>query len=185
MRRPAAVAAVVAAVAIGGGCGGDSAETAEGGGFKVQASTTVTTGSLPTKARFVARVNQICRKAWKLILRNFSRYSSWQSPRMSEADVFAKTVRLTYLASVDFYIFDPIYRMGAPKGEERAAEDVIGTMQIAVERGQRVVRVPTTEKLLALFADYNEVARDYGLDECLVEGPHLPKASTPEGPPDT
>lgn len=183
MKWLAALLVVIAAVAIGSGCGGDDSETAEGSGFKVLASTTVTTGSLPTKARFVARVNQICRNGWKVILQNFREYSGWQSPRMSEEERFAKSVRLSYLAGVDFHIFDEIYNLGAPEGEEKNAEDIIGTMQIAVERGQRVVSVPTTDELVALFADYNEIAREYGLDECLIEDSHLPKTAPPEGLP--
>lgn len=170
---------VGAAVAIGSGCGGDGSETAEGGGFSVYADTTMTTGSLPTKARFVARVNQICRYGWKVIHENFRDYSSWQSPRLSEEKLFARSVRLSYLAGLDFHIFDEIYRLGAPKGEERAAEDVIGAMQTAVERGQRVVTVPTSEELVALFADYNQIAGEYGFSDCLVEGSHLPETAPP------
>jgi hypothetical protein len=178
MQRLAA-AAVAAAIVIGGGCGGDSSTGASGQDFSVIADTTMTTGSLPTKARFVARVNQICRNGWKVILQNFDEYSSWQSPSLSEQQLFAKSVRLSYLAGVDFHIFDEIQNLGAPKGEERAAEDVIGTMQIAVERGQRVVPVPTTAKLEALFADYNRVAGEYGFDECLVDSSHLPETAPP------
>jgi len=179
MMRWLVAIAVVAALAIGAGCGGDSSENAEGQGFVVQASTTMTTGSLPTKARFVARVNQICRNGWKVILQNFDEYSSWQDPKLTERKLFAMSVRLSYLAGVDFHIFDEIYNLGAPKGEERAAEDVIGELQTAVERGQRVVTVPNTAKLEALFADYNRAAREYGFDECLIGGSHLPETAPP------
>lgn len=167
--------AVAVALLITVGCGGEDSAGAGNQKFSVRADTTVTTGSLPTKARFVARVNQICRNGWKVILQNFSEYSSWQDPKLSERQLFAKSVRLSYTAGVDFHIFDEIYNLGAPKGEERPTEDVIGAMQVAVEKGQRVVSVPTAAKLKELFAKYNQAAHEYGFDDCLVAGSHLPK----------
>jgi hypothetical protein len=180
-RRPlAALAAGALALSLllGGGCGGGESSTSGATGepaFTVEAITTVTTGSTPMKAVFLARVNRICRRNWSEILENFAEYSSWQGKGLSEQQLFAKSVRDSYLAGVDFLIFDPIFRLGAPKGEEREVEDVIGAMQIAVEKGQRVVSVPTTKKLEDLFADYNQAAREYGLVDCLVQAGHLPE----------
>jgi hypothetical protein len=175
------VAGALSLVLAAAGCGGESpgGGTSGGSSFVVRASTTVTTGAASTRAHFVARVNQICRKKWRVILENFSQYSSWQGPELTERQLYADSIRESYLAGVDFHIFDSIFKMGAPKGQERAVEEVIGAMQAAVETGQRVVAVDNAAKLEALFGDYNAAAREYGFVDCLVESPHLPKLSPP------
>ena len=129
-----------------------------------------------TKARFVTQANHACRHGWGVILENFAQYSSWQSPKLSERELFAKAVRFSFLAGLDFWIFDPIQKLKAPVGEKESVEEVIGKMQIAVERGERGLRAYTPTQLSAQFADYNRVARRYGLEDCLVDGARLLKA---------
>jgi hypothetical protein len=132
----------------------------------------MSTGSL-TKPRFVVRVNELCRREWPVIVENFAEYSGVQSPRMSRKDLFAKSVRLSFLAGLDFHVFDNIRRMKAPAGEQRQVEGVIGEMQIAVERGQRELHAYSPGQLSAQFADYNRAARRYGLVDCVVDGTRL------------
>jgi hypothetical protein len=186
--RWAALIAVVAATAVGAaGCGGSAGDDASGSPaneFTVRADTTVSANKSLTKAALIERVNEICQNRWPKILSNFSKYSSWQNPPISKADLFARSVRLSYTAGVDLHIFDRIYYLGAPPSQRQAVEAVIGALQEAVERGQRVVRVTNRGQLEALFADYNAKASRYGFDECLVKGSHLPHASKPVGLPD-
>jgi hypothetical protein len=163
---------IAASVAVAG-CG---SETDPREDFTVRASTTVATGPLDRK-RFVVRVNRICRKAWVEVLGNFSRYSGWpDQARLSEQDAFAKSVRLTFLAGYDFYVFDEIYNLGGPPEEERQVEEIIGELQRAVELGQRRIRVESAGELTELFAGYNRLARGYGLDDCLVDGERVKRA---------
>ncbi len=176
-RLIAALVVLVVAATMTIGCGGDSGATdSQDHEFSVLADTTVTTGSLP-KGAFIAQVNDLCRRKWQVILHNFVLYSGWLNPRWSKERRFANAVRLSYMAGVDFHIFDDIFRLGAPVGEQRDVENVIGPMQEAVERGQRQVRITSNAQLEALFDNYNQAARRYGLNECLVEGQHLPPAS--------
>jgi hypothetical protein len=167
------VTAVVIAVAGAlGGCGGGSSDATGGEAFVVRADTTMTTGKLP-KARFVVRVNQLCRKGWGPILDNFARYLKWEHRNLSPREQFARTVRVTLMAGIDFYIFDVIHELGAPAGEEREIERMIGAMQEAVERGQRLGPLYSVAEISALFDDFNQRARRYSLDDCLVDEPHI------------
>ena len=165
-------AALVVAVAIAG-CGGDSSTATGEQTFSVKADTTMTAGSI-TKAQFIDRVDKICHDGMAVVRKNFTEYSGWQSPHLSKEDLFAKAVRLSFLAGLDFEVFDKIFLLKAPEGETKQVEEVIGAMQLAVERGQRELRVPSPAQLTALFADYNQRAREYGLNgECLVDGTQL------------
>ncbi|MET0305165.1 MAG: hypothetical protein ABW196_02925 [Solirubrobacterales bacterium] len=167
---------LVAAASLAIGCGGEGGEESTGAGFNVYASTTVTTGPLD-KPRFVAHVNKLCREGWAEILDNFTEYSSWQkAKKMSRQEVFIDSVRESFLAGFDFHVFDEIYLLGGPSGEEKDVEDVIGALQLAVERGQRQVQVSSPSQLTALFADYNRRARAYGLEDCLVDGVRVQRA---------
>jgi hypothetical protein len=160
----------LAAAVIGVGCGGsgDDEDT-----YSVEADTTVTTAAV-AKASYIPRINFICRKAWREISDNFAEYSSWQSPGMPERKRFEVTARESLIAGIVFYIFDGIYNLGAPQGEEREVENVIGTMQSASERGQkRLAPVSSISDVTDLYGEYNERARRYGLNECLVDKARL------------
>jgi hypothetical protein len=161
------------------GCGGESSSgdelSSHSDTYDVEADTTMTTAANLDQAEFLARTEEICRRAWKPILKNFAEYSSWQHRKMPERKRFVEAVQLTLLASIDFYIFDEIYNLGAPKGEERETEEIIGTMQSAVERGQKKLEpIASVAQIVNLFDEYNRRASRYGLsDECLVDEPHL------------
>lgn len=173
-KRLASSLLVVSLVMAFAGCGSDGDST--DAGFRVQASTTVTTGSLG-KPQFVHRVNQLCREGWVIILDNFTKYSSWQEgDGLTRQEIFAKSVKESFLAGFDFHVFDEIYRLGGPEGEEESVEDVIGALQLAVERGQRQLRVTTPAQLDSLFADYNRRALEYGFVDCLVDAGRVRRA---------
>ena len=156
------------------GCGGSGAGS-EGGGttYNVEADTTVTTAKI-AKAGYVPRVNAICRKAWRVISENFAQYSSWQKPNAPERKRFENSVRESLTAGIVFHIFDNIYNLGAPKGEEGEVEEIIGTMQSASERAQKgLAPVSTISDVADLYSEYNQRARRYGFDECLVDEARL------------
>jgi hypothetical protein len=159
-------------VFVAGCSGGDSEGTGGEKPFTVQASTTITAGKLP-RPQFVDRVNKFCRKAWLIILDNFAQYYRWQTKKLSESKRFSMTARLTLMAGIDFYIFDKIYELGAPGEDRLEIEEMIGAMQEAVERGQRLGPLHSVAEITALFADFNRRAGQYGLSDCLVDETHI------------
>jgi len=129
----------------------------------------VTTANIG-QAEFVKQTNRTCREAWPTIVDNFAKYSSWQDPKLSERRGFAEAVQLSLLAGIDFHIFDEIHDSPVPDGQGDDVEEIIGTMQYAVEQGQqRLAPIATPAQVVALFADYNALAREYGLGDCLVD----------------
>jgi hypothetical protein len=168
------------ATAINAGCGGSNGSDGDSSSsgspastYEVVASTTVATAAYP-EDQLVPRIERICRKAWPVVIDNFVKYRSWQDSKESSRKLFAKSARLSLMAGIDFHIFDEIYQLGAPRGEERGIEEMIGSMQLAVELAQKGLEpVSTVPRIARLFADYNERAESYGLDECLVDEARL------------
>lgn len=150
-------------------CGGDEADD-----FQVRASTTMSVASPPiAKAQFVEGANQICREAWVEVRENLAKHMSRQDMGMSARARFADTVRTPFLAGIDFFIFDYIRRLGAPPGQAAEIEAIIGPFQESVELGQRRVRLFSVEQVEDHFRVYNQRARRYGLDDCLVSEARL------------
>ena len=188
MHRQGAVAAAAVLAAIIVGCGGGAGDSGSTGGeaskngghqSSTRAETTATTTKSVTKTnpKFLAQANSLCRRKWRFVL-NAVRQTAvlWakQYPRVDERQNFLRAVHLSYFASINYVVFDWIRRLGAPPGQAQAVEDVIETMQEAVERGERGVPVTSVAQVKGLFADYNRKASRYGLDKCLVAGGHLP-----------
>jgi hypothetical protein len=131
------------------------------------------TGEL-TKPRFVSQLNGICREAWATIVDNWHGYTRTQSPGLSEHESFEDAVRESLLPGVVFLIFDDIHMTGAPRGDERTIEEMIGPFQVAAELGGKGRwRAHSVAEITPHFAEYNVRARHYGLDDCLVDQAHL------------
>ncbi len=179
MRSLVAAAAIVALVALAMGCGGadDSPTGSEGREFQVTgADTTVTPVESLTKAEFLAHVNDLCKRKWPFILnaaRQTANFTRQLHPDTSELQQYRRGVRISYYPAIDYHLYDEIQRLGGPPGETQTIEEVLGSMQEAVERGQRTV-TSSAAQIERLFAIYNPIARKYGLDECLFQGRHLP-----------
>jgi hypothetical protein len=74
----------------------------------------------------------------------------------------------------NFHIFDNFRILGAPAGEQRAIEEIIGPFQAAVELGWKERwRAYSIADIPPQFEIYNRRARRYGLDDCLVDKAHL------------
>lgn len=166
------LAALVAYGATASGCGDDGSSA--DGGYTVRAATTMTTADID-RTQFVGRVNRICREAWVTILDNFATHRRIQERAGTARQRFAEGVQVSLMAGIDFHIFDSIRILGAPKGQERAIEEIIGPMQYAVETAQiqRPPRLHSVADVEAHFSEYNRKARLYGLDDCLVNEAHL------------
>jgi hypothetical protein len=174
-RRGAAILLGVTMLAAGCGGEGSPAEGDPAASYDPEASTTMTVARpLMTKAQFVARMSETCRKAWITVKDNWAEYTSTQDGKKGEVERFDEAVRTSLLSGIDFHIFDNFRILGAPPGEEEAIEAIIGPFQIAVELGwQARWHARTTADVVAQFQTYNERARAYGLDECLVDEAHL------------
>lgn len=172
IKRSIVLLAVATATALAGsGCGGSSG--AAENTYSVEADTVVTTASF-AKAQLVPRINKICRQAWVVITDNFTEYSSWHNSKKGPPRRFAEAVRLSLLAGIQFHIFDGIYRLGAPQGEEPEVEAIIGSMQSANERGMKqLAPVSSIAQISELYGDYNQRARRFGIDDCLVDEARL------------
>jgi hypothetical protein len=132
-----------------------------------------------TQPQFILRVSKICRRAWVTILDNFAKYSSWQDPKVSKRKRFEEAVQLSLMAGIDFHIFDQIRNLGAPKGDEREIEEIIGPMQSAVEREQKkLVPISSVAQVSAPFDGFNQRASEYGIDDCRVNENRLKKIET-------
>lgn len=168
---------LIAAIAvIAAGCGGSSSSADAGNQtYSVEAETTMTTANV-SKAQFVSQANKLCREAWVTILRNFAEYSGWHETKTNKKKNFVESVQLSLLAGIEFHIFDEIRNLGSPQGEEQAIEEIIGPMQSAIERGQKkLAPISSVAKVSKLFGEYDQLARRYGLDDCLVDTAHLHK----------
>lgn len=174
MRRLIGVALAIAVIAAGcGDSDGDSAGAAgqtSSGGVDIER----TTDSM-TKAQYVAHFNAVCRRAWPEIRENTAEYSKFQNPGLSEKKLFAKVVRYSFMAGFDFHVFNPMHELGTPAdSSEHQGTTMNFAMKEAVERAIHRMWLHSPAQLAALFADYNQAARRYGLDECLIAGSHLP-----------
>lgn len=161
------LALAVAIAGCGGGSGGDD-------GYEVKASTTMTVASPPiAPPQFLRQMNRTCREAWNKVTENFSVYSSTQDSEVARRRRMAETIQLSLLAGLDFHIFDNFRIMGSPAGQEEAIEEIIGPFQKSVELGQIRLRLFSIADVANHFREYNGLAAAYGLDDCLVDLPHL------------
>lgn len=152
-------------------CGGDGPAES----YDPEASTTMKIAKPPlSQAQFVRRVNGICREAWETVLDNWEVHTGNQDLKISQRKRFEEAVRVSLLAGIVFHIFDDIRQLGAPVGDEQEIEEIIGPFQIAAELGWKERwRAHNTADVEAQFETYNERARAYGLDDCLVDEAHL------------
>ncbi|HWM63041.1 MAG TPA: hypothetical protein VNP96_03530 [Solirubrobacterales bacterium] len=154
-------AMIVAVLVIG--CGNDADGDPE---RTTMASTTVTTGSLAT-AQYLAKINDYCQRDWARMLEKFADYQDAKGPNVSKKRLFIGASWRFLLPGIQFQ-FDVMRNSGAPEGGEVEVEEMIGTMQLAIESGQRQ-RISSAEQLSTLFEDYNRLAQQYGIDECVVD----------------
>lgn len=177
-KRPLALFVFVLALAAVAGCGGDTKEAPPRPTVQTydpEASTEMTTASL-TRAEFVRRMNGTCRRAWATVWDNWRVYSRTQDRKQSKRARTAEAIELSLLAGIDFHIFDNFRAIGAPPGDERRLEATIEPFQAAVELGwEKIEPVSTFAEVAELFGPYNKRALAYGLDDCVVDGPHLRK----------
>jgi hypothetical protein len=156
-------------------CGGDDPSAESKRPYDIVASTTMTVATPRlTKPEFIRRMSKICGAAWVKAARYWRMYRHTQEPTLSERERFEDAVRVTLLASLDFYIFDNFRIIGGPAGSTDELERVIAPFQEAVELGQmNRWRAHTTAEVARQFRTFNRRAARYGLADCLVNESHL------------
>jgi hypothetical protein len=155
----------LAAVAIGG-CGGQ--EDSSGQAKKestVHIGLPVYINSL-TKEQYLQQADRICRKSWADLLGYFVKYRRQRAGKDSEAAIFAYAAQEYFLPSAQFW-FDDVSYLGAPRGDEEEVEDMLKALQLAVHSAEEL-RIPSPRVLVAAFSSFNRLAREYGLDACVV-----------------
>lgn len=173
--RAACATLIAALLAVATGCGGSQPSDDPLAGYDVEANTTMTAAKPPLgKAEFVNRVNRACRYAWTRVGENWRRYVDDQDPGISRLARYARAVKSSFLYGIDIFVFDSIRQLGAPPGDERAIEEIIGPFQATVELGwMGRWRARSIPEVVSRFETFNERAARYGLDDCLVDGSHL------------
>jgi hypothetical protein len=126
-----------------------------------------------SKPKFLAHINAVCRWAWGKIRRSFAEAELIRNAKQSRKAWFTEALRLIVVGGIDFHIFDAIRITGSPPGEENRIEKILGPMQEAVERAQRINHVHSVAELPGRFRVYNERAQQYGLNDCLVNMAHV------------
>jgi hypothetical protein len=128
-----------------------------------------------SKARFVARVNRLCRQAWPAIRRNFAVYRSTEDTELSERRRFKQAIGRSLLPEIESRFFTPILSLGAPRGDEAELREIMRWLGEAIELGQGgpgAFPITTPVILWDLFDMFNPLARRYGLGQCLVNARH-------------
>lgn len=162
---------LVAVAAIGpimGGCGSstdDDPKETTGRSTLQKIGLPVFVNSL-TKAQYLARANKLCRRSWADMLNEFTYYRNRRNPNADQSRLFAYVSKESFLPHMQFW-FDDISYLGAPRDEEVKVEDMLKALQWAVHSGQER-RIPSASFLVAVFSSFNQLAREYGLDGCLV-----------------
>jgi len=136
-----------------------------------------------SRAKFIAKAESICREAWPAIRKDYGIYGRTEESGLSKKRRTAEAMRVTLMASIDLHIFDQIHTLGSPQGQKIAAERLIGAMQEAVERGQRLDPLYSVAEVVELYGPFNKRAAAYGLHDCLVNSTHLRIPVPPPKPP--
>lgn len=153
------ICAVALASAATLGCGsGSSNEASVTSGPR----TSVTTSSV-SKTEYINRANGVCEKSWAIALPSFQR--RYKSTLHGKA--FNAASQNIFLPSLQLQ-FDDIQYIGAPDGDERQVEEMIGALQLAVYRGEEQI-VSSPRQMVHIFAKFSRLAIQYGIDSCPVE----------------
>lgn len=159
-RLLAVLAAVLGIALIAAGCGGSSNE--EG----------TTTASL-TKAEFVKKGNEICKRGSAEIEEAFEKFakenhlSKSKQPSKAEIEKVSESIIVPNIRSQ----VEGIKALGVPKEDATGAEEVIASAEKSLERVEADPTLITEEgSSKDPFTETNKLAKAYGLTACAEEG---------------
>ena len=198
----AVVAAILLLPVILGGCGSSSSDaTGETSTSTTSEVPVDTTREVPArvilkttdidKATYIARANLRCDGVWHHMLRSYTeiypsvahafRTEPNPSPKAEKGfETAAQETLLPYLQEE----FDNVQYLGAPEGEDEPVTTVLRALQDAVYDGQEQT-VSTPQQLAAFFIDFNQLARQYGIDHCLTQATRFDPTGKPREPTQT
>lgn len=163
----ATLTAVVAVAVLVAGCGDEGESTgSDQAAAEPRIGLPVFVNSL-AKAEYLKEANKLCRISWADMLQEFDRYRRERGSREGEGDLFAYVSRQSFLPHMQFW-FDDISYLGAPKGDREEVEDMLKALQWAVFSGAEL-RIGSPGTMAAVFSSFNRLAREYELNDCLVE----------------
>lgn len=127
------------------------------------------------KAEYIRRANLQCDSVWHNMLRSFAEiYPSVAHAFQKESNPTPKAEKGFEIAAQETLLpylqeeFDNVQYLGAPEDEDEPVTTVLRALQNAVYDGQEQT-VSTPDQLAAVFANFNQRAREYGIKHCLTQ----------------
>jgi hypothetical protein len=143
------------------GCGGgaDASGSAEDGVVVVSA------GSL-SKAAFVKKVNALClREQTKLYAETVEHLKRNTRPgARPSASLYKETLNTLFIPGTEEQV-EQIQAIGAPKGDEPAVEEILTSLQQALEAGRDLPEKETI-RMEKLLEPSGRLAKEYGIGNC-------------------
>jgi hypothetical protein len=157
------------------GCGSeDGSSEARGSNVTPEVGLPLHYSSL-TKAQYLVRANRICEASWTEMVGRFADAQRQQGPNADQAKMFAYSSQTSFLLHMQFW-YDDISYLGAPKGDKHRVEEMLKALQLAVVIGEEW-HIPNATLYSAIFSTFSRLARQYGLDECVVSANFFESAS--------
>ncbi len=153
------------------GCGGGSDDSATKTASSSEPSVTIPWGPKSFgRAEYIKRAEQVCKEGRTSMPTSFrGRYRNVNSGKL-----YTEATSNIFLPGIQLW-FDDVAYLGAPPGEKPQVAELLTAMQRAVYASE-AQHIVSSGQLIAQFAHYNQLAREYGLNRCLVEG--VPFAAT-------
>lgn len=144
------------------GCGGGADAS---GGSAEDGLVAVSAGSL-SKAAFVKKVNALCfREQTKLYAETVEHLKRNTRPgARPSASLYKETLNTLFIPGMEEQVRQ-IQAIGAPKGDEPAVEEVLTSLQGALEAGKDLP-VKETIRMEKLLKPSGELAKEYGIGNC-------------------
>jgi len=136
--------------AVGASCGGDEDGVAS---------------ASPAKSVYVKKANSICQKTYA---QTKEKYSDFVKDRGEEAFEDPKAVEEfvdTVIIPRREQMVEKLLGLGSPEGDERQIEEVIEAYEEGIDVAGEDPELAATSTF-GVFARANDLAQDYGLEEC-------------------
>lgn len=137
--------------------GADAAEGTDGAN---DAGSSTATAGVPTKAEYITRADEICRKAEEEFARTLNESFEDGSPGQAEPDAALETA---FVENLEGQLND-LRALNPPAGDEQTLAAMYDSLAVAV---QEIAEDPSSlTEPSAAMKDASRRARAYGLDEC-------------------
>lgn len=156
------LAAAVAIVAIGVGCGGSDDPNSGS-----EATETIATSSL-SKAAFIKQAREACLREGKGLIGEATAYRrEHESEDLPEGVQLANMVKAVILPTVEAQIA-AVRELGAPAGDEKEIEALLAAQQAAVDTVRELKSAESLEVVESRFAGAAKKLEAYGFTGCAI-----------------